>query len=160
MKNTLTLALVLAFVTITLTGCATIFKGADADIQVNSNPSGASIFVNNINKGTTPTTLALKRNQNHLLTFKMDGYNDVTVEVNQKFDIATTIVGNIFSWSLLGVVVDVATGAAYSLEPAVVQANLSKLQAAGYVPVSQPNGEDTIHVMMITEEQWSAIQGN
>lgn len=65
--------------------------------------------------------------------------------------------GNLVSWWLVGVVVDVATGAAYSLEPADVQANLNEMQAAGFID-EIPN-EDTkgITVIMLTEEEWKEI---
>lgn len=140
------------------TNCATIFKGNSADIRVNSNPSGATISVNNVNMGVTPQTMSLKRNSGHVLTFSKDGYEDVVVEIEQKFDIATTVVGNIFSWALLGIVVDVATGAAYSLTPADVQANFDKMAAAGIIDPNADLGENDIFVFMLTSEQWAELQ--
>lgn len=120
-------------VSTSLLGCATIFKGSNADINVNSAPSGATVMINGIDKGETPQSLSLQRSENHVLTFKKEGYKDVKVEVQKKFDGATTILGNIVSWFLVGIVVDVATGAAYSLNPADVQANMNKLKEAGYI---------------------------
>lgn len=92
-----------------------------------------------------------------MLTFKKEGYEEVKLEVNKKFDAATTILGNLFSFSLLGVGVDVASGAAYSLEPADVTANMEELETAGLInPDEIKKGE--IHVVMMTKEQWQAIQ--
>ena len=142
---------------ILMTGCATIFKGAHADVRVNSDPAGASIFINKIDKGTTPQTLSLKRNRNYTLVFKKEGYEPVRMEVTKDFDIATTIVGNIFSWALLGIVVDVATGAAYSLEPADIEANFSKLKEAGYLPKKEKMEKSDIYVMMLSKKEWSKI---
>lgn len=90
----------------------------------------------------------------------MDGYEDVNIEVNKKFDILTTVVGNIFSWQLLGIIVDVATGSAYTLEPADLQANMNELRAAGYLPTESDLQRDDIHVVMITQEQWAEISSN
>jgi len=149
------LLIVVGFLT---TNCASIFKGSNADIRVNSNPSGATIMINNINKGTTPQTMSLARNQNYTLTFKKDGYKDVNFEVVKKFDVATTVVGNIFSWSLLGIVVDVATGAAYSLTPADVQANFDGMAKAGLIDPDFKQKKGEINVIMLTTEQWETIK--
>lgn len=142
------------------TGCATIFKGSNADIRVNSAPAGADIYINNIDRGQTPQTLSLARNKDHVLVFKKDGFEDVTIEVNRKFDVATTIVGNLFSFALLGVVVDVATGAAYSLQPADVQANMPELRAAGLIPDGSDMGENDLMVVMISKEDWERISAS
>ena len=139
-------------------GCATIFKGSKADINVNSQPSDATVYINGIDKGSTPQTLALDRGEDHILTFKKDGYEDVKVEINKKFDGATTILGNIVSWALVGIVVDVATGAAYSLEPADVQANLNQMKNAGIIDHMPKKDKNGITVIMLTKEQWKQIR--
>lgn len=149
--------LLITGVCLSVFGCATIFKGTNADIRVGSSPTGATIFANGINKGVTPQTLSLKRNQNYILEFKRDGYEDVKLEVNKKFDIGTTVVGNIVSWTLMGIVVDVASGAAYSLEPADLQANLAQLRASGHVPDESELNESDIHVIMLTKEEWEEL---
>ena len=139
-------------------GCATIFKGSKASINVNSAPSDATVYINGIDKGATPQTLSLDRGEDHILTFKKDGYEDVKVEVNKKFDGATTILGNIVSWALVGIVVDVATGAAYSLEPADVQANLNEMKNAGIIDSIPEQKKNGITVLMLTKEQWEQVQ--
>jgi hypothetical protein len=157
-KNSSYSFFIIFLISILTVGCATIFKGSDADIRVNSQPSDASIFINEIDRGNTPQTLTLGRDQDHILTFKKDGYEDVRIEVNKKFDGATTILGNLVSWWVIGVVVDVASGAAYSLEPADVQANLEEMQASGIIDEIPSNDENSINVIMLTEEEWSQIQ--
>lgn len=138
-------------------GCATIFKGSNADIRVNSAPAGARVYVNEIDKGKTPTTLSLKRDDSYVLHFKKEGYKDVKLEVQKKFDAATTIVGNLFSWWVLGVVVDVASGAAYSLTPADVNAHMEQLKNAGLIKEGQAK-KNEIFVFMMTQEQWNKIK--
>lgn len=148
---------VLIVMLLSFLGCATIFKGSSADVRVNSSPAGADIFINEIDKGTTPQTLSLKRNKDYLLTFKKDGYKDVKVEVNKKFDIGTTVIGNIFSWGIIGIIVDLAGGAAYSLTPADVEANMDNLAKAGYLPTENEMKESDIHVILLTKEEWAEI---
>ena len=154
MKNQYIIGIILfSFFT---SSCATIFKGSSAEVRVNSSPSGAEVFINDMDRGKTPLTLNLNRNDNYILHFKKDGYEDVRVEVRKKFDGATTIVGNLFSWWLLGIVVDVASGAAYSLSPADINGNMDELKEAGIInPDKIREGE--IHVFMLTKEQWSKI---
>jgi hypothetical protein len=149
---------IILLVSILTVGCATIFKGSDADIRVNSQPSDASIFINEIDRGNTPQTLTLGRDEDHILTFKKEKFEDVRVEVNKKFDGATTILGNLVSWWLVGVVVDVASGAAYSLEPADVQANLNEMSAAGFIDEVPEEDKEGITVIMLTKEQWKEIK--
>lgn len=115
-------------------------------------------MINSINKGTTPQTLSLSRNESHILTFKKSGYEDVTLAIDKQFDVATTVVGNLFSWGILGLVVDIATGAAYSLTPADVQANFDSMAKAGLIDPNFEQKEGEVMVIMITTEQWEAIQ--
>lgn len=140
--------------------CASIFKGSSADVRINSNPAGADIFINGIDRGQTPQTLSLKRNQSYVLTFKKEGYEDLNFEVAKKFDIGTTVVGNIFSWGLVGIIVDVATGAAYSLTPADVEANLESMQQAGIIDAKANLKKGEIFAFMLTKEQWEEIKAS
>lgn len=159
MKAKISTILTIATVMIMTSGCALIFKGQSAEVRVNSTPDGASVVVNGASMGTTPVTLSLSRNKDHVLVFKKDGYEDVQVNVTKKFDVGTTVVGNVFSWGIFGLIVDIATGAAYSLEPADIEANLPALQAAGIVNQVQKK-EDGIQVFMLSKEQWEEIRGS
>lgn len=143
-----------------LTGCGTIFKGSNADVRLNSSPSGATVIINDINRGLTPLTLSLQRSKDYVVTFQKDGYEDIKVEINKKFDFPTTILGNIVFGGIIGLVVDFATGAAYSLTPADIQANMEALQSAGFFPDENLMTESDIHVFMLTPEQWKIIQSN
>lgn len=116
-------------------------------------------MINGIDKGETPQSLSLQRSENHILTFKKDGYEDVKVEIKKKFDGATTILGNLVSWFLVGIVVDVATGAAYSLSPADVQANMNKLKEAGYIEKIPKQTKNSITVIMLTKKEWQKVAG-
>lgn len=155
-----TIISLIVLVSFFLTSCATIFKGSTAEIRFNSTPSGADVLVDEINRGETPTVAHLSRSESHIVTFQKEGYEEVKVGINKKFDGATTILGNLVSWALLGIVVDVASGAAYSLSPADIQGNLNKLQEAGIVDPDKMENPDknTIHVFMLTKKQWQEIR--
>jgi hypothetical protein len=158
LKNKYFVGICIFFISTSMIGCATIFKGSSADIRVDSQPSGASVYINGIDKGSTPQSLSLGRDEDHVLTFQKDGYEDVVVEVKKQFDGATTILGNIVSFALIGIVVDVATGAAYSLEPADVQANLNQMENAGLIDKIPENNKNGITVIMLTKEEWAKIK--
>ncbi|MEQ9310235.1 MAG: PEGA domain-containing protein [Balneolaceae bacterium] len=153
--TTVLATLLVSFLTLS---CASIFKGSSADIRVNSNPAGADIYINGIDRGQTPQTLSLKRNQDYVLTFKKDGYEDLNFEIAKKFDIGTTVVGNIFSWGIIGIIVDIGTGAAYSLTPADVEANLASMQQAGIIDAQANLEKGDIFAFMLTTEQWEEIK--
>ncbi|GAB5408551.1 MAG: hypothetical protein BalsKO_09160 [Balneolaceae bacterium] len=156
-NTTVLAALLVSFLSLS---CASIFKGSSADVRVNSNPAGADIYINGIDRGQTPQTLSLKRNQDYVLTFKKEGYEDLNFEVAKKFDIGTAVVGNIFSWGLIGILVDVGTGAAYSLTPADVEANLESMQQAGLVDANMNLEDGEVFVFMVTTEQWEEIKAS
>ena len=63
------IVLVLAF-----TGCATILKGSSQDISIDSNPSGAKVFVDGAQVGTTPLSVDLKKNKHSSIRVVKDGY--------------------------------------------------------------------------------------
>ncbi len=138
--------------------CASIFKGSSAAISMNSTPTGATVLVNNIEIGLTPNTYFLSRNKDHVITFQKDGYEDVSINISRTFDLETSVIGNLFSWSIVGFCVDYVTGAAFSLTPADLQANFDSMANAGLIDPNFEQKEGEIMVIMITSEQWEAIQ--
>ena len=65
----------LVFITLSLSGCATIFTGTQQKITVNSDQPDAEVFVNNAYKGKTPAILSVnKKGKNEVITVKKDGY--------------------------------------------------------------------------------------
>ena len=65
--------LVLAMVA---SGCATIIDGSSQPVTFNSSPNGARIYVNGMEIGTTPLTMAVKRSKTTMLLAKKNGYED------------------------------------------------------------------------------------
>ena len=98
-------------------GCATIVQGENQSVPVETTPSGASVIVNGIDMGQTPLVLDLKRGDDHTIEFQLDGYRTSALRLNKSLDFVPAVVGNVFSWGLIGIVVDFASGAAYELEP-------------------------------------------
>lgn len=133
----------------TLTGCATIVQGTDQRINVTSEPEGATVTVRGQEMGVTPTTLNLKRSRDYEVLIELDGYDAITVNLDKEFDFAPAALGNLFSWGILGLVVDISNGAAYELSPDFIDANLADLQA---MVETSPEG-DELTVIFLTPEQ-------
>lgn len=148
MQRLLRSALLLS-ITLLVSSCASIVHGTSQDIPVNSDPSGARILVNGEDKGATPTTLNLKRGRDYQLVFRLDGYEDVTLNLERKFLAGSSVVGNIFSWGLLGIVIDVANGAAYELTPEELDATLRQNDMASTIDAR----EGSIQVFFFNPDQ-------
>jgi hypothetical protein len=116
-----------ALVLVAATGCATIMNGSRQNISVNSNPSGATVFVDGQQVGITPASLNLARKQSHVVRIVLDGY--------QPYEMAMTrgtsgwVWGNLAFGGLIGLVVDASTGSLYKLSPEQITGQLLTRQA-------------------------------
>lgn len=105
-----------------LSACGALFNGGPANVAVNSNPAGAEVWVDGANRGITPMTLSLSKNQNHIITLRRPGYQDATAMVNRKLSTGYLILDIL--GGLLPVIVDAATGSWYVLDTNNVNVNL------------------------------------
>ncbi len=114
MKKMLLVLVAIAFLT---QACGTVIHGSKQDLSINTDPSGAKAIV-----GTqtckTPCTLKVPR-KTEKVTIKKDSY-ETTYELSKDFNGWSVILGNIL-WLLPGVVIDVYSGGAYTIEPVNVQ---------------------------------------
>lgn len=104
-------------VSISLSACATVFKGDTQNVGMASQPEGAEIFIDGISHGRTPTSIQLKTNKSYTVTMRYDG-QERTVILNNKVG-ALWVVLDILS-GVGPLIVDAATGAWYELEPGQV----------------------------------------
>lgn len=59
------LLVVISIILIQITGCATIFKGTSDNVNFNSEPQEAKVYVNGYSMGVTPVKLKLESNKNN-----------------------------------------------------------------------------------------------
>ena len=118
------------------------------DIPVSTNPLGAKIYVNGQLMGTTPTSVGLERNRNHILTLIKENYRQEDVVISRQYQKEKTYLkaiqsginsGLFFKDPRMGVGSSMSslsaqeeTGEAYILVPPAVKLNLTPL--AGFVP--------------------------
>lgn len=104
--------------------CATLFKGTSKEVNFNSDPQRAEVYINGVKLGTTPVTLKLEENKTYTIEFKKEGYETVTKRITNHVG-AGWIILDILG-GLIPVVVDAATGAWYHLDQENVNAILEK----------------------------------
>lgn len=97
------------------TSCATLFTGTKSKVLISSVPPGAKIIVNGEQKGTTPSTVKLKRSVFDVttITLKLDGYENHTFEPETTFQPVTVL--NLVD--PVGWAIDIASGAIVKFSP-------------------------------------------
>lgn len=112
-------------------GCASIIHGTMQSVPFNSNPVGAQVTVIDdegfkIANGTSPCVLTLKRGNEYKVTIEKEGYAPFSIVLKRRID--GWYWGNIalIPFGMIGVVIDIANGAAYKLSPKEVQISLTK----------------------------------
>ncbi|MGO9830932.1 MAG: PEGA domain-containing protein [Myxococcaceae bacterium] len=126
-----TLRRVLALVTaaIFLTNCATVFKGSSEKATLSSDPPSATVFLNGLPIGKTPTEVLLDSKNAYNLEFRKDGYEPRVVVVTHFLGAGWMVVDLLFLLALVPIIVDAATGDWYYLQPTTVHAVLEPVAA-------------------------------
>ena len=112
----------LVTVSLLSTGCATLFKGTQEEVALSSDPTGAAVYVNGNMKGTTPLHLKLISKETYTIEFRKDGYQPQTVTITNRVGTKWVILDVL--GGLAPVIVDVATGSWYQLDPNTAHAVL------------------------------------
>jgi len=111
-------------IVVLLTGCATLINGPTQKIPVKSEPQDATVTVEE-SSTSTPATFTLDRNREYVLTITKEGYHTETIKIVQVVNAA--VAGNILGCTLLGMAIDTATGACWTLKPEEITVTLRPL---------------------------------
>ncbi len=122
MRRVLVASMAVALV-VNASGWATIVKGSHQQIAITSNPAGAYVKVDGIDKGETPMVIKMKRNKCHTVQLDKEGYE--TYEAAISTHGSGWIWGNILLGGLIGLAVDLISGASNNLEPDNIHAELT-----------------------------------
>jgi len=114
----------LLLLAVVLGGCATLLNGSSQSIRVESDPSEARVEVDGRPVGTTPTTIRLKRNEEHKVRIYHSGHEPHSVTLRQGRSLWTAV--NLANFVVPGVLVDLSTGAFYTLGPDPIKATLEE----------------------------------
>jgi len=91
-----------------LTGCATMLRGTEQQVSINTIPVGAKVQLSNGVSCTSPCTVTVPRNQSLMMTITREGCTPQTASM------VPTLAG---AGVILGGLIDYATGAVYDLQP-------------------------------------------
>ncbi|WP_040619977.1 PEGA domain-containing protein [Rhodovulum sp. PH10] len=116
----------------TLGGCATITRGSTNQIQITSDPVGATARLSNGMMCMTPCTLQMGRKEEFSVTFEKPGFEPQTIPVKTEVAGAGAagVAGNLILGGVVGIAADAATGAALEHVPNPVIANLVPIRRA------------------------------
>ena len=111
---------------VSLAGCATITRGTTSQIQIVSEPSGASARTSLGQQCVTPCTISVSRKDEFAVNYSMPGYEDAQVQVKTGIagSGAAGFAGNLVLGGVVGMGVDAATGATLEHVPNPVSATL------------------------------------
>ena len=117
-----TLVLIVVISTPFMTGCATVLKGTHQEIPVASEPSNASVLVDGVRQGNTPTKLNLARKGSYVVSLVLADHETESITI--KRSMGGAVAGNIVAGGLIGWGVDAGTGAQYNLDPDSINVRL------------------------------------
>ena len=112
-----------------LAGCATMIRGTEQEVPVNTNPPGAKVDFSNGQSCTSPCQITAARDQSLLVTISKENCGTQTATM------VPTLGGE---GVLLGGLVDYGTGAVYDLQPNPMTVTL---MCAGVSAVPSPSAD-------------------
>ena len=129
------LIMILSFILLTVSGCATLLKGNKEEIIVDSDPSGANVSINNQHAGTTPYVAKVKSSEKLDIELSKTGYQPLSLNDDTSFRWGYEI------WSFVEWVIpmgiDMVDGSAWGHNQTMIAAHLEPLpHPAATAPVT------------------------
>ena len=112
----------------TLPSCATIIRGTNDTVSVNTTPQGATVRTDLGFEGVSPTSIKAKRKKTYTITVEKEGYQPESRLVESKFNGGWPLAGNILLGGLIGLAVDLISGAPMGHEPESVTFELKPVE--------------------------------
>lgn len=122
-----------------LAACATVTRGSNDSWVVNTEPAGAKVETSNGHQcPSTPCAIKMSRKSEFTATITKPGYKPASVSVSHKTANAGAagVAGNVLVGGVIGLGVDLATGASQDLVPNPVTVKLEPLEAGAVVAQS------------------------
>ena len=127
MKRTVAFAICAISVSTVLSGCATITRGSNDVLQINTDPAGAQVQTSNgMSCGSTPCALKMPRRSDLVVHITKKGCKPIDVNVTHKTADAGAagVAGNVLVGGIIGFAVDAGTGASQDLVPNPVEVKM------------------------------------
>jgi hypothetical protein len=114
-------AITLCLMVVSMSGCGLVVNGIHQDLAITSDPGGAQVSVDGVQRGTTPVVVPVKRKHSHVVKVEVEGYEPYEASVVPQT--STWEWGNlVFGW-LIGLGIDAWTGGMYELSTPRVHAS-------------------------------------
>ncbi len=133
-----------------LSGCASIIDGQTQTVTFNSSPSGARVYVNGMDMGSTPLTALVKRSKATMVSAQKPGYEAQQLVLQTKVNM--WFWGNIILGGLYGSTTDYSTDAMVEYSPNMYHITLNPL------PFSQNDHGSSIRTRIEPEDIGSERQ--
>jgi hypothetical protein len=136
--------LVAALAASMLAGCATVTRGLNDQVQINSDPPGATVQTSLSHQCTTPCTLTVQRKDEFNVVIGKPGFEPQTVFVGARLagSGAAGFAGNVLVGGIVGMGVDAASGATLEHFPNPVAVVLrSSAPQPGPLPRGRTKGQ-------------------
>jgi len=130
MKNftTSTVCLLLASVML-FSSCSTILQGSRQQVTIQSLTKDSKIYVDGDDKGKDNASVRLKRNRNHAIAIKKEGYETKIINI-EKHTQAGYVVADVLlaltGYGLAWIIVDAATGSWNKFDQDAISVELEK----------------------------------
>ncbi|MCF7983496.1 MAG: SHOCT domain-containing protein [Thiohalocapsa sp.] len=110
-------------------GCATITRGTNDTLVVETDPPGAEVKLSNGMVGETPATFKLPRKESVIVKLRKADYEPVEVNVRPQISGGggAGMAGNLLFGGVVGAAVDAGSGAMNDLRPNPVSVRLRRL---------------------------------
>lgn len=115
--------------TLLFTACGTLFGDKDRMVRIESTPAGATVLLNGMPYGKTPTTVQISNlMSSNAVTLKLKDYDEVTRPIVTSVQpIAFLNLLNLVCWG-----VDIATGNVMKIDTKVISVDMDKKSAVIY----------------------------
>lgn len=126
--------LLLGFVFFMMTSCATIFTGTRDTIYFDSDPQGATVYLDGLEICTTPCNYKIKRSLSEKsFEVKLDGYETRIISLDREFNMVSILnLGFIPGWAI-----DAATGAIMKYDRKKYDVTLKKIERISKIKPSE-----------------------
>lgn len=114
-------------------GCIGILvNGSTEEITFNSSPAGAEVTIDSGFAGVTPLAVELARGESHQAMISLVGFEDESFNIRKSAS-GGIIISDILLTGGIGLIIDLATGGLYNLNPTDITASLNNVSVVGNV---------------------------
>jgi PEGA domain len=116
-----------------VSGCATVMASGPDRVSVATNPSGATVFVDDLPAGQTPLLVTLDRTHSRgVIRLELPGFQPITIMRDKLLN--TWFFGNLCLGGLLGMIIDFATGDVMKFDDTPIMIGLTPAGVPGAAP--------------------------